>query len=198
MKRHTGIDLLARRRWPAGGLLLAVLGLGLASWQALQTTQDMDQLKQHQVGVRSLQRPAAPPRPAMSAEDIRRHAQMDRLSLQLARPWEGLLALFEGQSAKGIVLVKFEPNADDGRVELTGRADHAKALGDYLVTLESDRRLTAVQLHHHEVQRDASRGGATGSIEFSIGATWVGAAAQGAVSGPIAAPGVSAPGRRTP
>ena len=158
--------------------------MGLVAWQAQLSLGDMAELAKHRAGVASLQRPAAAARPAMSAEDIRRHAQMDRLSLQLATPWEHMLGLFEAQSAKGVVLLKFEPNAIEGKIELNGRAGSAKALGDYIITLENDARLAAVQLKHHEVLRDATRGSAPGTIEFSIGALWQKTAA---VAPPVAA-----------
>lgn len=195
MKRHTRIDFVAHQRWPAAGVLLAVLGLGLVAWQAQLSLGDVAELDRHRAGLASLQRPAAASRPAMSPEDIRRHAQMDRLSLQLATPWEPMLALFEAQSTKGIVLLKFEPNATEGKIELSGRAGTAKALGDYIITLENDSRLAAVQLHHHEVLRDANRGAAPGTIEFTIGAGWqktLSAQPIETVSSATAAPAASA------
>lgn len=172
MKRHSAIDFVAQRRWPAAGVLLALVGASLLAWQVQLSLGAMTELERHRAGMASLQRPPAAARPAMSPEDIRRHAQMDRLSLQLATPWEAMLGLFEAQSAKDIVLLKFEPNAIEGKIELSGRAGSAKALGNYIITLENDARLATVQLHHHEVLRDATRGAAPGTIEFSIGALW--------------------------
>jgi hypothetical protein len=92
-----------------------------------------------------------------------------------------LLGLFEERAPAGIVLLKFESDAGTGRVEITGHAAASKALGEFVVALEADKRLSGVLLHQHRVMRDEP--GAP--IEFTLGASW------GAVSAP-APPAASA------
>jgi Tfp pilus assembly protein PilN len=181
MQAPDPIDFIARRRWPVAGCLLALIVGAAACWEAWLALDDADLLRRQRAGLAALQRQPARKVVAMSADDIRRHAQTDAVSRYLAAPWRPLLALFEDQASSGVVLVKFLPDAGSGRVEITGRAPSARALGDYVITLEHDPRLKDVLLHHHEVLRDEPGAG----IEFSIGAAW-GSASE------LAAPGAAA------
>jgi Tfp pilus assembly protein PilN len=169
MKADLRIDFIGPRRRPAAGMLLAGLASLAFAWQAQQAYADFDLLQRQRVGLAGLQRQAAAPlAPTMSPADIKRHAQIEALARQLATPWEDLLALFEQRVPSKVVLMKFEPDAAEGRLEITGRAPDARRLGEYLVALESDPRLGDVMLHHHEVLR----ADAGGSVEFTLGASW--------------------------
>jgi hypothetical protein len=173
MRVKQRIDFVPQRRWPAAGMALALVCAGAAAWQGSQALADADRLQQQRDGIAGLVRRATPTRPAMSPADVLRHSQIAVVARQLANPWQDLLSLFEEHSANHIVLVKFQPDAATGRVELTGRAPNAQALGDYLIALERDPRLTAVLLHQHELLRDV----AGSPLQFMIGATWGAAAA---------------------
>jgi Tfp pilus assembly protein PilN len=180
------IDFIARRRWPAAGLCLAVVAAGAIAWQGGLALSESDLLQRQRTGLAALQRQAsAPQRPAMTPEDIKRHAQVEAIARHLATPWERLLALFEEHAPSRVVLMKFEPDATEGRVEVTGRAPGPKALAAYIVALERDPRLSDVMLHHHEVLRTA----AGTPVEFTLGAAWETGHRAGL---PIALPAVSA------
>ncbi len=163
------IDFLGRRRWPAAGLGLAALALAAVAWQGGLALREFDWLQQQRTGLASLQRQARTQQlPAMSAEDSQRHVLVEALARYIATPWERLLALFEEHAATHVILTRFQPEAAQGRVEISGRAPGQQALAAYIVALERDPRLSAVMLHHHEVLRSAS--GAP--VEFTLGATW--------------------------
>ena len=163
------IDFLAGRRWPLAGLGLAVLGAALLAWQGAAALREADLLQQQNGKLVLLQRRASSPRaPTVSAEEFKRLQQMDSVASTLATPWGQLLALFEEHARPQVVLLKFTPDATEGRVEVQGRAMGAKALSNYLLALERDPRLRGVMLQHHEVKRSES--GAP--IDFTIGAAW--------------------------
>jgi Tfp pilus assembly protein PilN len=183
MKLDVRIDFIARRRKPVLGLCLAVLALAALGWQGTLALREADLLQSQRDGLASLQRQASgASRPTMSADDVKRHAQIDALARYLATPWPQLLALFEEHAASRVTLLKFEPDAAEGRIEVTGRAPGSKALARYLVELERDPRLSGVMLHQHEVLR--AEAGAP--VEFTFGAVWVAASRAGAVA-PVAA-----------
>ncbi len=163
------IDFLARRRWPPAGWVLATLAAALLAWQGGLALREADTLRGLQADLARLQRQASASRaPAMSPEDARRQRQIEALALYLATPWDRLLALFEEHAGSRVVLMKFEPDAAEGRVEVLGRADNATALVDYLMALERDPRLRGVMLRHHEVKRSEARQ----PIDFTLGAAW--------------------------
>jgi Tfp pilus assembly protein PilN len=178
MKLDLHIDFIARRQLPPLGLALALAAAGLAAWQGGLVAEDADQLQRSRAGLTALQRPRKPARPVMSAEDARRHQQIEAVARQLATPWQALFSLFESQAPKGVVLTKFRPDAGSGRIELTARAATPEAVGAYLIQLEQDQRLRNVLLHHHEVLQDQP--GAP--VEFAIGADWAGLGAAAASS----------------
>jgi Tfp pilus assembly protein PilN len=169
MKLDLRIDFVARRQLPPLGLALVLAAAGLAAWQGKLVADDAEQLKSQRAGLTALQRPRKPLQSAMSAEDVRRHQQIELVARHLATPWEPLLTLFEEHAPKGVVLTKFRPDAGTGRVEFTARAASAEAVGAYLIQLEQDQRLRNVLLQHHEVLQDQS--GAP--FEFAIGADWI-------------------------
>lgn len=175
------IDFTARRRWPVAGCMLALVVGAAACWEGWLALEDADLLQRQRAGLAALQLKPARTAPAMSADDIRRHAQIEAVSRYLAAPWRPLLVLFEDQAPSGVVLVKFMPDAGSGRVEITGRAPSVRALSDYVIKLEHDPRLKDVLLHHHEVLRDEPKAG----IEFSLGAAW-GSASELAAPRPAA------------
>jgi Tfp pilus assembly protein PilN len=174
MKFGSPIDFIARRRWPAIGVSLALLACIVVAWKGALVLEDVDVLQRQRRGLAALQRQPGTVKPAMSAEDIKRHGQIDALARHLATPWGSLLALFEQHAPSGVVLVKLQPDATTGRIELTGRAPATKAVADYVIALEHDPRLSDVLLHHHELLRDDPGAG----IEFTVGAGWSGRAPQ--------------------
>jgi hypothetical protein len=183
MQLGSRIDFAARRHWPATGVVLAMLAAAVAAWQGWSVAEEVNLFQRQRRGLAALERRPGPLMPAMSAEDIKRHANIDALARYLATPWARLLALFEERAPSGVVLIRFEPDAVTGRIELTGRAPTTKALANYVIALERDPRLAGVLLHHHEALRD----GANAGVEFTIGAAW-----GGSESVPAAVPAASA------
>jgi Tfp pilus assembly protein PilN len=176
MKLDLRIDFIARRQLPPLGLALALAAAGLAAWQGSLVAKDAEQLRSQRAGLAALERPRKGPRATMSAEDARRHQQIEMVARHLATPWEPLLSFFEARAPEGVVLTKFRPDAGTGRLELTARAATPEAVGAYLMQLEHDSLLRNVLLQHHEVLQDQP--GAP--VEFAIGADWAGPAAASA------------------
>lgn len=184
------IDFLAPApRRGLGLALLAAAALALA-WQGLEATRALQRLEQERRGLGALvaRRSAAPA--AMTAEDRRRHAQLDALARYLAAPWAELLAALEERRPGQAVLQRVEQDAATGSIRLTVRARHAEAMMAYVTALEADRRLANVLLHRHEPDGDA----AAGALRFELSADWRGGGelrgaerAAGAASGPTGA-----------
>lgn len=168
MKHRVRVDFVPHRRWPAAGLVLAAGAVAIVSWQTWLALQDSDLLQRQRAGVDALRRKAFSAAPVMTAQDIRRHAQIDAVARYLATPWDGLLGLLESHAGARVSLLKIEPDASSGRIELTGRAVSTKDVAAYLVALEGDPRLEGVLLHRHETRRTE----AGNPVEFRIGATW--------------------------
>lgn len=184
------IDFLAPApRRGLGLALLAAAALALA-WQGLEAARALQRLEQERRGLGALvaRRSAAPA--AMTAEDRRRHAQLDALARYLAAPWAELLAALEERRPGQAVLQRVEQDAATGSIRLTVRARHAEAMMAYVTALEADRRLANVLLHRHEPDGDA----AAGALRFELSADWRGGGdlrgaerAAGAASGPTGA-----------
>jgi Tfp pilus assembly protein PilN len=187
MRIDVRVDFIGGQPRPSAGLWLLVVAAALLVWQSQAVWQEAEALQRTRVGLVTLQRQADMPRAAtMTPDDITRHDQIDLVARSLATPWDRLLGLFEEHATAPVRLLKFEPDATDGHVELSGRATSSKVLADYLIVLEHDPRLSSVMLHHHQVLRDE----AGAPVEFSLGAVW------SAASGPATAasvPGGSAP-----
>lgn len=168
MKHRVRVDFVPRRHWPAAGIAWAALAALVVAWQGWLALQDADLLQRQRAGVDALRRRSFSASPAMTPQDIRRHAQMDAVVRYLATPWDGLLGLFESHAGSRVTLVKLEPDASSGRIELAGRALSTKDVATYLMALESDPRLEGVLLHRHEIRRTE----AGSPVEFRIGAAW--------------------------
>lgn len=164
------IDFLAPApRRGLGLALLAAAALALA-WQGLEATRALQRLEQERRGLGALvaRRSAAPA--AMTAEDRRRHAQLDALARYLAAPWAELLSALEERRPGQAVLQRVEQDAATGSIRLTVRARHAEAMMAYVTALEADRRLANVLLHRHEPDGEA----AGGALRFELSADWRG------------------------
>jgi hypothetical protein len=178
------LNFINQRRWPVPGLLLAAVLGGLAAWQGSLVYTDFERLQDQRGGLASLQRKAKQPmRPAMSPQDIQRHAQLDGLVRYLATPWEPLLTLFEDPRPAGVQLTKFRPDAATGLLELTAVVAEPAAMTAYLIALEHDARLRNVMLRRNEMLRD---GGTGTSVEFTIVANWSAPVASAAAGAPAA------------
>lgn len=182
-----GVDLRGRRRATRGGLLLLAAGAALLLWQGWAAWQTQQALDAERAGLARLARAAErPPAPAMSAADIRRHAQFEPIARHLAVSWDGLLDLLENTGSREVQLVHLAPDAETGRIALTARARSAKALSAYMLRLEASRPLKDVQLLRHEHGEERSA-----ALEFDIEAGWrrsVGLAAASSASSPQGAP----------
>ncbi len=187
------IDFLAPA--PRRGLGLALLAVAAAvlAWQGFESTRALQRLDQERSGLAALtaRRSAAPA--AMTADDRRRHAQLDALARYLAAPWAELLAALEERRPGQAVLQRVEQDAATGSIRLTVRARHAEAMMAYVTALEGDQRLGNVLLHRHEPDGEA----AGGALRFELSADWRGggdlraadraAGAAGAASAPTGA-----------
>jgi Tfp pilus assembly protein PilN len=171
MSARLGVDLLGRRRQAPLGWLLLAAGLALLAWQGLRLWQTQGALDAEREGVARLARAAArTPVPAMSAADIRRHAQLDRMARHLAVPWQTLLDVVEDAGGRDVQLLHLAPDAETGRIALTAQARSTAALSAYLLKLEKAHPLADVQLLRHQ-QGDAGAG-----VEFDLEAQWRGLA----------------------
>ncbi len=181
------IDFLAPA--PRRGLGLATLAVAAAllAWQGVGATRAMQRLEQERRGLAALTaRPGAAPA-AMTADDRRRHAQLDALARYLAAPWAELLAALEERRPGQAVLQRVEQDAATGSIRLTVRARNAEAMMAYVTALEADRRLGHVLLHRHEPDGEA----AGGALRFELSADWRGGGDLRAAYGATGATGAS-------
>lgn len=175
------IDLLGRARLPLPGLVALALGAVFALWQGVALWQDRESLAWQRDGLARLERAAARQgAPTMSAADAQRHAQFEPVARQLAAPWQQLLDQVESWSGSGVVLLRLTPDAETGRIALSGSAGSPEALARYVMVLEKAPALKDVQLLRHE------RAEGQGGIEFDLEANW-------AAMAPRAAPRAGAP-----
>ena len=189
------IDLIGQRRWPPAGLALALVAGLLLLWQGRGVSADTEALAQLRTRLAQLQRQTDQQRPVrLSPDAVLRQQQVEALAAYLATPWGPLLGVFEAHANGRAVLLRFEPNAVEGRVEMRGRSPNVAALTDYLRSLENDPQLRQVMLSHHEAVQGE---GATG-IDFTLSATWAGKtpASAPAASRKPAAAATTAPARR--
>lgn len=176
------VDLRGRARWRATGWWVLGVGAALLAWQGLRLAQQHAALQAERDGVARLARAAQRPAPAMSAADVRRHAQFEPVTRHLAAPWDDLLELLEGTGSPRLQLVHLAADAETGRVALTAHAHGVAELSRYLLKLEAARPLADVQLVRHErgETRDAP-------MAFDIEAGWRGVAVPAARPAPEAA-----------
>ncbi len=155
------------------GWLLAAVGVAWAAWQGWGAYELRTRVQAERQNMSALFAPAKGARAGtgstatMTAEDRRRHAQLDAVAGYLAAPWEDLMAVFE-QSRPGITLKRLEPDAGSGMVRLTGEATDTKAMAAYLISLETQSGLGQVVLLHHERLKDVPGT----PLEFSLTAAW--------------------------
>ncbi|MBS0437453.1 MAG: hypothetical protein JSR75_21625 [Proteobacteria bacterium] len=170
MKSPARIDLLAGepRRYP--GLVLLAVALAVLAWQGWDAARAVQRLEQERAGLAALAPRRTATEPAMSAEDRRRHAQLEALARYLAAPWADLLAALEERRPGQAVLQRIEQDAASGAIRLTARARHAEAMMAWVQALEADRRLGNVLLHRHEPEAEA----AGGALRFELSAQWQG------------------------
>ena len=90
------------------------------------------------------------------------------LARDLATPWADLLAALEQAQHADVALLVIEPSATDRSVRLTLEARHAKAMLNYLDTLESDPRLAGVMLLSHQAGQEST----PSAVRFQLRATW--------------------------
>lgn len=167
------IDLLARRRLPTAGLVLAALAVLVTGWQVQLTLNAYDSLQGHRAGLGALQRPRAAPAPTMTAEDSRRHVKIEALAKYLALPWDDLLGRIERFHPRGATLSRLDIDAGTHQVALVGHVPSVDLIGTYLRAAEADTRLSGVVLREHARTPDVQDGG----FDFGLGAEWVDSAA---------------------
>jgi hypothetical protein len=189
MKSPARIDFLAPAPRRGLGIVLLAVAAALLAWQGWAALRALQRLDQERSGLASLAPRRTSADGAMSADDRRRHAQLEALARYLAAPWGELLAVFEERRPGHAVLQRIEQDAATGSVRLTARAHHAEAMMAYVTALEGDRRLRGVLLHRHEPDVDAS----AGALRFELSAEWQGGGELPARAARPAAEGASAP-----
>lgn len=153
MSSQPSIEFLARRSWPAPGLVLLVLGLAWLGWEGWRTAEESRLLAGERAGMASLVRNASAPAKPMSAEERQRHAQIEAVARYLASPWATWLAVLE-DNAKGKAIVRrLEQDATNESLKVTARAADAPAMMAYVLALQTDARLKEVKLVSHELLR---------------------------------------------
>lgn len=170
MKSPSRIDFLAVAPGRVLGFALLAASVFVLAWQGFAAARELQLLERERAGLAALASSRAPTSVGMSAEDRRRHAQMEALARYLAAPWAELLGAFEERRAGQAVLQRIEQDAATGTLRITARARHAEAMMAYVRALEADRRVGAVLLHRHEPEEEQP--GA--ALRFEISANWPG------------------------
>lgn len=169
MTAKLSIDLLGRRRQSPWGQAWLCVGAALVAWQGWSWWQAQGLLAAEREGLARLSRPVQRAElPRMSAGDIRRHAQVEQMARQLAVPWQNLLGSIETSAQRQVRLLRLSPDAESGRVDITGWASDPAAMSRFIFQLEADRVLRDVQLIRHD-RADNGPG-----IEFDLQAIWAG------------------------
>jgi len=180
------------------GAVLAVVALALLGGQGWLAWEARQAAQAEQAGLTQLieRGRAAAPNRAMTAQDQKRHVQIEGLAAELAAPWEDLLRIFESQAGARITLLKFEPDAQSGLLRVTGEARQLAAILAYVAALEKEPLLREVLLTQHRPAREADpaealaavangplpvspmpmtpqpAAGASDRIEFTLSASW--------------------------
>lgn len=150
MKTLQAIDFVGRKPLPPAGLAcLALAGAGLL-WQAYQTFTERQLQERERVGMAALFRPAKAVAVAMTPEDRRRHAQIDKLTGYIATPWDRWLTVFEDHGKDKAIVQHLELDAATDEVKLTARAASTEGMMQYVIALQSDPRLREVRLLNQE------------------------------------------------
>lgn len=87
---------------------------------------------------------------------------------ELAMPWEVLFKTLEGLKLPGVKLVSIEPDAKQGKVRITARANDTAAMLEYVNALEALLMLRHVFLLTHE--NDPDNGELP--VSFNVEAMW--------------------------
>jgi hypothetical protein len=168
MKPITRIDFIAPRRTSPFALALLLLATVALAWQAWLVWQGQRAVQHQRAALAVSARQAVVPSSSPSPQQRRMHVRLEQLAWHLAAPWDELLDLFERHGTGEVALVRLEPDAASGVVNLLARARDRHAMMVYVVSLESDPRLTSVLLRQHEVLV-----GADGApVQFSVSAVW--------------------------
>lgn len=148
----------------AGLLLLLMVGMAdlMLHSQTVQVRQSLPavvQPSQHNAAVLS-----APQRQEQAAA----LAEVQRLSVQLSRPWEQLFSTLEELPREDVALLSLNCNASSGQLRLTAEARSLEAMLLLHRQLEESRGLSDVSLLSHEVvNRQGQR-----PVLFNLQADW--------------------------
>jgi hypothetical protein len=160
----------ARRPRAAEWIVLALGALALAAcaWQYTQLAREQAQLQAalenaDRFSRRETRTPTGSPGEikALAAEVARVNTVAARLSV----PWETLFSDLEASSGPQVTLLGFEPEADAGRLRITGEARRFEDITAYLRRLEGTLTFRNVFLASHEVRDRA--------VTFTLTADWV-------------------------
>ncbi|PSJ46745.1 pilus assembly protein [Zobellella endophytica] len=93
--------------------------------------------------------------------------EMQRVSAQLNRPWDGLFGLLEGLQREQIALLSLTPDARQRQLRISAEARDLPAMLAFHRELEQSGPLSDVSLLSHEILPTAER-----PIRFNLLATW--------------------------
>lgn len=160
------IDFVERRRSPLVvwvALLAAALLLGDALWQARALRLQATRLETAAAAPETSRAEPAARDPAAERE----LAQTEVVARRLSLPWDELFRAIESASAQRVALLSIDPDAQSGRLTITGEAVDHRAVLAYLSRLSRLPQLRQVHLLEHEVQDEAPQ-----SVRFVVAAHW--------------------------
>lgn len=170
MKSLPVIDFSAAPRRPWPGVVALLVAAGVLALQLFDVQEVRARLDGQREGMATMFVPGGSGNSAMSAQDSRRHAQIEAVATYLAAPWDTVLSAFEAHGKRGVVLRRLEPDAATGVVRMVGEASSLKVMMEYVLALEADQRLQQVLLVNHDALDEAA--GTPGAVEFTLSAAW--------------------------
>jgi len=171
--RMTHVDFVASARlssrmgailFVAGALLAggAVMDDASRSEELLRTQQ---QLKKARVAYKRVEAAHAP----AQSSDLAGFKQPSDIAQRLTLPWGHLLDALENADNENVALLAIEPDADRGRLRLTGEAKSLEALVDYIKALDGKAGIAELRLMTQQVkQSDAQH-----PVEFVLESNWL-------------------------
>lgn len=144
-------------------VLAAALLVGDALWHARALGHHAERLEA------AAREPASAPTraPRRDAAAERELARSELVARRLSLPWDELFRAIESASGQRVALLSIDPDAQAGRVTITGEAADQRAVVAYLGRLAGMPQLRRVHLLRHEVQDEAPQ-----AVRFVMSAEW--------------------------
>jgi hypothetical protein len=107
-------------------------------------------------------------RTGTSGSSPEEYAAVRRIIQRMVTPWDRLFAAIEAAQTEGTALLSIEPDAQSGKVLLSGEARDYLSLLSYTSTLGSVEGLRDIHLTRHEARTNAPNR----PVAFVISASW--------------------------